>query len=796
MDFVYIFIIIIFIFLFVIWFFLFLARQERNKDVISEKLTDMMLIKISVPQSNDKGPGSAEVLYQALHGILKGKKKAFDFISLEVYANPAGIFFLMAFNSKYFHFVESQIYAQYPDAQITIVSDYVQALNFPKIEIRELTLSKQYFLPIKTFSNFSIDPLASITAALSKIGDGSVLAFQLLIRPIDNHWHTKGNQYIEDLKKRTDEQGNKVSLDSQESKEISEIEKKNSKMGFNFVIRILSAGNDEHIVNQNLENILSTFNQFQAPLLNSFKIKTKKQSRLKKIMAFFLENSTEEKKKNIKRYKERYLSGLESGVLNTEEVASVFHLPTKVVQTPNISWVKSRKLEIPRNLPINEGRLFGLTDYRGQHYPFGIKSADRRRHMYIIGKTGAGKSVMLKNMVAGDILDGNGFAFIDPHGEAVEEILNLIPQHRIDDVIYIDPSDVAYPVAFNMLDVKGGESLELLADGIVSVFKKFFENSWGPRLHHILSNTILTLLHCQNVSLLAVQRILVDKNYRKFLLKQVKDPFVKKFWIEEFDKMAQNQRLITEAIAPIQNKVGRFLSSPMVRNIMGQVTSSIDLQEAMNTGKIILVNLSQGKIGEENSSLLGGMIITRIYSNAMQRAKIAEKDRRDFYLYVDEFQNFATDTFIKILSEARKYGLNLIVAHQYIDQLSEGIQDAIFGNVGTMLNFVVGPKDAERLAKEYSPYLTAEDIVNLERFRFACKMTVDGSQTRPFTGISMAPKYIYYNLSEQIINNSRRKYAKPRDLVVQRLNKWASQQYDNKGNIVKPKADNVQNSRK
>ncbi|BCX13589.1 MAG: hypothetical protein KatS3mg085_121 [Candidatus Dojkabacteria bacterium] len=768
------------------------ARKRSAKNEVSEVIANKMLIKITVPQNNEKGPESAEILYQALHGILKNKPKAFDHLSFEIFAHSTGVFFLMAFNSQYLQFIENQIYAQYPDAQITVVKDYAENLNYPQIQIKELTLSKPFYLPIKTFSNFEVDPLASITASLSKLSTQSIVALQLLVRPIDNTWQSTGNKYISDLKNKKDEKGNKVGLESTEAQEISEIEKKNNKLGFEFVIRLLSAGPDEVTVNSNLENLMSTFKQFQAPQLNSLKEKTDKKNFFKRILSFFFENQGKQKMLKIKNFRERFLSSKEKGILNTEEIASIYHLPTKNVQTPTISWVKSRKLEIPQNLPINEGRLFGLTDYRGQHFPFGIKKMDRRRHMYVIGKTGAGKSVLLKNMVAGDILDGEGLAFIDPHGDAVEEILNLIPQHRVEDVIYIDPSDVEFPIAFNMLDAKSEESLELLADGIVAVFKKFFEDSWGPRLQHILSNTIYTLLHCQNVSLLAVQRILVDKNYRKFLLKQVKDPFVKKFWIEEFDQMAKNPRLITEAIAPIQNKVGRFLGSPMVRNMMGQVTSAVDLQHAMNSGKIVLVNLSQGKIGEENSSLLGAMIITRLYSNAMQRAKIPESERRDFYLYVDEFQNFATDTFIKILSEARKYGLNLIVAHQYIDQLSEGIQDAIFGNVGTLVNFVVGPKDAERLAKEYSPYLTQEDIVNLERFRFASKMTIDGSQSKPFTGISLAPRYVYYNLSEQIVNRSRAKYSKPRDVVVQKLNKWVNQKYDNKGNIEIEKPQNDQ----
>ncbi|MCA9383789.1 type IV secretion system DNA-binding domain-containing protein, partial [Candidatus Dojkabacteria bacterium] len=462
----------------------------------------------------------------------------------------------------------------------------------------------------------------------------------------------------------------------------------------------------------------------------------------------------------------------------------LFHLPSKSVETPNIAWAKSKKLEIPKNLPLNNGRVFALTDFRNTHIPFGIQQEDRRRHMYILGKTGSGKTTLLKTMIAADIREGKGVAVIDPHGDLIEELLDLIPEYRKDDVVWLDPSDTEYPVGLNMLDLKENETMELLADGIVSVFKKFFGNSWGPRLQYILANVILTLLHTQNVSLLAVQRILIDRNYRIFLLKQVKDPFILQFWEKEFEEMSKNARLLTEAIAPIQNKVGRFLNSSMVRNMIGQVKSTIDLPQIMNESKILLVNLSQGKIGEENSSLLGGMIVTRLYTNAMQRAFLSAEERNDFYVYVDEFQNFATETFIKILSEARKYGLNLIVTHQYIDQLAEEIQKSIFGNVGTMMNYVVGQHDATRLAGEYAPYLDSEDLVNLEKYRLALKMMIDGAQSPPFTAIALPPDFIHEGLSQQIKMASREKFAHPRDEIELKLNKWSNQRYNDKGNLM------------
>lgn len=768
--------------------FLYVYLQRRNylKTLVSEAIENKIVLKIAVPKNNDKKPMSAEQFFQSLHGILRGTSKSPDHFSFELVGTQNGIFFLVICNERYKKFIENQIYAQYPEAQITPVHDYVKSVNDASnhIFVSELGLVKDYFLPIKTFQNFDVDPLAAITGTISKMDLGSEAWIQILARPIANEWQEKGRKYVDSIRNKRDDDGRKVDFESGQKEEIFQIERKAQKLGFQFIIRILSKSQDPVMAEQVLHDIEASFRQFQAAPLNEIgKVSKPKEGIFSGITRALYGQRKADQLNPVQKYVLRFLDEREVNILNTEEIASIFHLPSSIVQTPNIAWALSKKLEIPQNIPTQNARMFAVTDYRSTHIPFGIKKEDRRRHMYILGKTGTGKSTLIKNMIAGDIIDGEGFAFLDPHGDAVEEILDLIPAHRIKDVIYLDPSDTEFPIGLNMLDLKEGESLELLADGIVSVFKKYFD-SWGPRLQYILTNTILTLLHCQNVSLLAVQRILVDTNYRKFLLKQVKDPFLLNFWENEYVEMSRNPRLITEAIAPIQNKVGRFLSSPLVRNMFGQVKASLNLQDVMNEGKILLVNLSQGKIGEENSSLLGGMIVTRLYTNAMQRAKIHESNRKDFYLYVDEFQNFATDSFVKILSEARKYGLNLIVTHQYIDQLNPSIQDAIFGNVGTLTNFVVGPKDAHRLEREFTPYLTSEDLVNLERHRMTLKLTVDGSQTRPFTAISMTPNYIRYNLSNEAKSRSRESYASSRSDVETKLNKWASQKYDDRGNLI------------
>ncbi len=796
--------IIVFLIAFMVVANIVLQRYYNLKVRVNETIVDKVVLKIAVPVRNDKKALAAEQMFQSFHGILKGDKASKDHYSFEIFAANHGIYFVVVCSNRYRTFLENQIYAQYPEAQITVVPDYAQHHPSELTTVSELSLEREFFLPIKTFTSFEVDPLASITSAVSNLTPGFEVWIQLLARPISNDWQVKGKEYVDKIRNEKDAEGNKKEPDSSVVETFGDISRKSDKVGFQFRIRIIGKGPDENTVKRLVEDTEAAFKQFQTTKLNSIvKPKSKKKGFFDKlgdkIELFFSGKRLGDKLTALQKYQFRYLDEREKNIANIEELASLYHLPNETVKTPNIAWAKSRKLEFPLNLPVlkqdpaaNQGiRAMALTDYRNIHLPFGIKAEDRRRHMYLLGKTGTGKSTFLKNMIVGDILDGNGLAVLDPHGDLVEEILDLIPEHRIKDVIYLDPSDVEFPIGLNMLDIKEGETLDLLADGIVNVFKKFFgEMSWGPRLQHLLYNSVATLLHCQNVSLLAVLRILNDKNYRTFLLKQVKDPFLIKFWEEEYAQLSINPRLLAEAVAPIQNKVGRFLGSTMVRNMIGQIKSTIDLSEVMNSGKILLVNLSQGKIGEESSSLLGAMIVTRLYSNAMQRARMAKEDRRDFYLYVDEFQNFATESFIKILSEARKYGLNLIVTHQYIDQIDEKIQDAIFGNIGTLMNYVVSQKDGARLEKEYTPYLGMEDLVNLDKYRIAMKMTVDMAQTPPFTAIAMKPSYQFYGLKDEVKEFCRRTYAKPRDQVELKLNKWASQVYDKNGNLVQ-KTDEV-----
>lgn len=418
--------------------------------------------------------------------------------------------------------------------------------------------------------------------------------------------------------------------------------------------------------------------------------------------------------------------------------------------------------------------LFAETNYRNIRRKFGIKKRDRRQHMYLVGKTGVGKSTAFENMIYQDIQSGQGVAIVDPHGELAEKALNFIPPGRINDTIYFNPSDAEFPFAFNVLERVGPEHRHLVASGLVGVFKKIWADSWGPRLEYVLRNAILALLEYPGSTLLGIMRILVDKEFRKKVVDRLTDPVVKSFWVDEYPKYPEKLR--SEAIAPIQNKVGQFLSTSLIRNIVGQIRAKVDIRQIMDEGKILIMNLSKGRIGEDASALLGAMMITKIQMAAMSRIDIPESERRDFYLYVDEFQNFATDSFADILSEARKYRLNLIIAHQYIGQLmleNTRVRDAVFGNVGTMVVFRVGAEDAEFLAKEFQPCFDETDLVDLDAYNIYVKLMIDGITSEPFSAVTLPPLFKTEENKEKIIKISRERYAEPRKTVEDKIARWS-----------------------
>jgi len=423
--------------------------------------------------------------------------------------------------------------------------------------------------------------------------------------------------------------------------------------------------------------------------------------------------------------------------------------------------------------------LFALTNYRNQMRRFGIKTDDRRRHMYVIGKTGMGKTTMMENMVLHDIYAGHGIGVVDPHGDFAEKMINYIPANRINDVVYFNPSDMEYPIGFNILEVTSEGQKHLVAAGLMGIFKKIWPDVWSPRMEYILNNTILALLEYPGSTLLGINRMLSDKLYRNKVVRKIKDPVIKAFWQTEF--ASYSERYATEAVAAIQNKIGQFLSANVIRNMVAQVTSTINVREIMDSKKIFIMNLSKGRIGEDNSRLLGGMLITEIQLAAMERVDTPEKDRKDFFLYVDEFQNFANPSFANILSEARKYRLSLIMGHQYVAQLEEEVADAVFGNVGTMVTFRVGGADSEELVKEFTPTFLEEDLVNLPKYEVVLKLMIDGVASHPFTATTMPPIGKPTDSAEKVIKVSRERYAKRRNIIEDKILRWSGMGTEGEG---------------
>lgn len=792
----------------VIFIIFLISKNFKNRKKLQwAKEQKYTMLLVSVPKDNEKSPLAAEQMFASLHGIYKNQEELNaeraiqEHFSFEIISIDKFIRFYIYTPRRLKEFIEGQIYAQYPTVEIQEIKDYIPPMKKTgsNFAATELAMTKPDFFPIKTFLNFEVDPLAGITGALSEIQSGEQIWIQVLAKPASDDWQANGISHVENVRAGETPGGpilkqllsgiwgiakeivstllkppppegqakpvpkEEIQLPTPIEEGLKAVETKVTKLGFETKIRIVSWSDNEAAARAKLHTTIGAFKQYNVSNLNGF-IAGKVSSNDSK----FLDN-----------YQARLFND-EGFIFNIEELASIFHLPSISVETPHIVWAGSKKSEPPANLPIIDNytkddlTILAKTDFRNVATDFGLKDDDRRRHLYTIGKTGVGKTTMLENMAIRDIRAGNGVAVVDPHGDFVDRILDFIPEDRIDDVIYFDPSDTDNPIGFNLLEKVNPELKSVVTSGLVGIFHKIWAYTWGPRLEHILRNTIMALLDYPDSTLLGVLKMLSDKNFRLKVVEKVQDPVVKEFWLQEFE--GYNDRLRSEAVAPIQNKVGQFVSSSTIRNIIGQPESTIDMQDIMDKGKILLINLSKGKIGEDNSALLGAMMITKIQLSAMNRANIPEEKRKDFYLYVDEFQNFATESFSTIFSEARKYKLNIIVANQYIAQMPEEVREAIFGNVGTIISFRVGAADAPFLAKEFSPVFEENDLVNLDKFRVYIKMAIDGITSPGFSAITLPPPVDKEGNRLQIVATSRQKYSKPKDQVEEQIAKWSQEE--------------------
>jgi hypothetical protein len=547
------------------------------------------------------------------------------------------------------------------------------------------------------------------------------------------------------------QEGKAPELSERDKTRITAIEEKSRKLGYQVKVRLLYAGHDQHTARLRMQALVGAFKQFNTTNLNGFEAKHPSYNRERQL-----------------EYQARLF--VDRGfILNIEELASLFHLPHTTVETPNIVWATVKTAEPPPNVPIQTAgqeeavSLFGVTNFRGDNTIFGMHRKDRSRHVYILGQTGTGKSGGLELLTLSDIYYNQGFAVVDPHGDYAQDMLKYIPANRIDDVVYFNPADTAFPIGFNPLEVSDPTLKGHTTSELVGVLKRLFADSWGPRLEYILRYTLLALIDYPNSTMLDITRMLTEKKFRQEVISYVDDPVVKNFWVTEF--ASWNDKFASEAVAPVLNKVGAFTANPMIRNILGQPKSTFNIRKIMDEGKILIVNLSRGLMGEDNAGILGAMMVTKIQLSAMSRADIPEPQRRPFYLYVDEFQNFATDSFAVILSEARKYALNLTVANQYISQMSQPVRDAVFGNVGTIVSFRISPDDAPFLQKYFEPQFEAPDIIQQHNRHFIVSMTINGEKAPAFSAktLNLPPQNASY--VPQIIELSRQRYSVERAVV-------------------------------
>jgi len=788
------------------------AKKKVFEDEQEERARNIVLFLIKVPQEQktdaDEQPkdqteliSKFEQFLASIHSIYeKGIGRRFtgqDHISFEIVAKEKEIYFYVGCRKSIATMVEKQLHAQYPSASIVKVRDF-KLFNKSQKALAGgiLTQKEDSILPILTYQELEGEPLNAITNSLSKLNEKESASVQIIIRPENNSWREEaekkskdivegkslrtGNnsKFIKALKKIGDFLGEfyKIAKNSGGDKgpdkpdksdkltaiqenQIDKLQEKASKLGFLTQIRVVAAASNKQQAELHLNNIASSFAQFASAEFNTLKFNKIEEGDIDSFIRKYIFRKVNYQKSD--------------NLFNSEEIASLFHLPNQYVETPNISWLRTKEAPPPSNLP-KKGIIIGQSHYRGEERLVRIKEDDRRRHIYTIGKTGVGKTTYMEKMIVQDIKNGKGVGVIDPHGDLIESILAKVPKERGKDVILVDPSDVERPMGINLLDWNKPEEKDFLVQEAISIFYKLFDPTGqgfiGPQFEHWMRNAALTLMEQPDGgTLIEIPRLFTDKTFEKNAVENIKSQAVKAFWTKQMAQTSDYHK--SEMLNYFVSKFGRFMTNDMMRNIMGQRKSAFNLREVMDSGKILLVNLSKGKMGEVNSNLIGMILVSKLQMAAMSRADVPENKRTDFYLYVDEFQNFATDSFAEILSEARKYHLNLTIANQYVAQLEEEIRDAVFGNVGTLTCFRIGAQDAEFVGKEFEPTFSENDLLNIDKYHAYIRLIINKTPTKPFN-IETILEETKPNkkLAEQIRQYSKLKYGRAKDLVDKETN--------------------------
>lgn len=744
--------------------------HNSNIKTKTKKSLNLVLLQITVPRESGKKEeesrdtkeltqifgGRAEDFFASLYSIYEHSKDKSYYLSLEIVANKGDILFFIACPKELVSLVEKQVQSFYHDSQIDYLPDEYN-LFYPgcKVVGASLKTKKKNYYPIRTFEELETDSLNTLTNALSKLSDGEAAAIQILIKPISN-WKKHVNYVARQMQKGEDYSSGPVlktisavgsgvsgifsgmlsgksdgnNYEKQEDKRLTPsqeetvkaVGQKASKVGFETNIRIISVARTEVQAQTNLSSVLSGFSQFTAPLHNSF-VRTKESS--KKVVDNFI----------LRFFNETALLKKNKFILNSQEIASIYHFPNMLVGTPNIKWLIARTYAAPSGIP-KEGITLAKNIFRGVEQDVKIKNDDRRRHMYIIGKSGVGKSTFLVNMAVQDMKNGKGLCFVDPHGDVIEELLGKIPPERAEDVILFDPGDTSRPLGLNLFDFKTDDQKDFLVQEAINMLYKLYDPQhqgiMGPRFERWFRNAaLLAMSDPAGAIFYDTAKCFIDDDFAQYKLRFCNNPIVRSFWEEEMAKTSERDK--SEMLGWFTSKFDAFMSNDIMRRVLGQTKSGFDFRTVMDEGKILLVNLSKGKIGELNSALLGMIFVSKIQMAAMSRTDTPEDQRKDFYLYVDEFQNFSTDSFASILSEARKYRLSLITANQYIEQLDEKVRDAVFGNIGTIAVFTNGPQDAEFLVKYFKPIFTENDLVNIPKHTAYVRLLVENTTLPPFS---------------------------------------------------------------
>lgn len=757
---------IFFFILFVLGWVLYVFFKHRKRE---ERSIDSVLMQVALPRNAEAKIDVMEQLFGSLYSMKEsgGWNMKFDIqptISFEIVGKMEDIRFYVWAPKKLKELIERQIHGAYPDADIKEVDEYNIFSENGKVAYKSYQLGKDNFYPLKMYRDLATDPLSSITSSMAKLGVGEAIAVQVVISPAESDWQKAGSKFISDTKRNeSDPEKAKFSVPA---RTLEAIENKIGKVGFETSIRVVSVAPDETLAKSNLTNVGTALSQFSGDLnnLGSRKIWNK---------GGFMEDF-------LYRYQPMFnLMKNHVSILNTEELASIFHFPNRQITTPHIFWLNSKTAPAPAQI-ANEGLFLGKSSYRGVDRDVYIGNEDRMRHVYIIGKTGTGKSELLKKMILQDIKAGKGLCFMDPHGDAVQDILKLMPPERAEDVIYFNPSDTQRPLALNLLEANTEDQKHFAATAVINMMYKLFDpyktGIVGPRFEHAVRNAMLTAMSDKGSTFIEIMRILTDSRFVQELLPKVTDPIIRRYWTDQIAQTSDFHK--SEVLDYITSKFGRFVTNKVIRNIIGQSESSFNFRQIMDEGKILLINLAKGELGEENSNFLGLILVPRILMAAMSRADTPMKERRDFYLYVDEFQNFATPDFAVILSEARKYRLGLCVANQFIGQVEEEVKNAVFGNVGTMVSFRVGVSDANYLAHEFAPTFGEDDLLNVERYHAFIKTIVNNEPVPPFsldTTIDYASLKAQESvrIAEIITEMSRLKYGRDEKLVEAEITRRA-----------------------